>query len=396
MAARQLADSISPLVTERMGLALRLPLARAMNERALRLEERRLSEVPTDTIRPLPGRDRLFECYRTSLEEALLSHQKDLKFMDPNVCYHINMSEHLCRRYLDKVQKSTEKYKTTADSSGPKYWTTNDLTICEGTPPEVVASIKSLAASHSECFLQRSDQLPHAIRNLDGSDYVHRLNFKANYRPVRCPPPKMPPTSAKYKCLEALAREQLDSGLIVECNRGKAGDMCEWGSRPLLVAKFGLDKERDGIPDSLRFCIDYSRCNKQINLATPMVPDVEGELNRVQGHRWYIQIDFAKAYWSFLLDRESSMASAVWLPYKGTWRLFRSTRMVMGQINSAMVMQAHYFKILSTLSPETREHVSQMADDAVIFGDTYSEVLDAFEKMLGACKKHRISIPLRK
>ena len=118
--------------------------------------------------------------------------------------------------------------------------------------------------------------------------------------------------------------------------------------------------------------------------------NVEHELSRVAGHKYYIQADSASAYWSFDLSERSKDAASVWLPHNGEWCLFSFQRLPMGSRNAATHMNAFYHRI-AELNLD-REVYSNLADDWVLFGNAIPELLNSYEAFLKMCKRHNVTI----
>ena len=210
------------------------------------------------------------------------------------------------------------------------------------------------------------------------------FRFKESHKPRYCKRPKDRPGSAKYKLLEAFAKDFLGKGLI------KRNLRTPWANRALLVAKYALDAARGGVPDSLRFCLDLSNANDEIDMIPAEHGNVEHELSRVAGHKYYIQADSASAYWSFDLSERSKDAASVWLPHNGEWCLFSFQRLPMGSRNAATHMNAFYHRIAELNL--NREVYSNLADDWVLFGNAIPELLHSYEAFLKMCKRHNVTI----
>ena len=158
------------------------------------------------------------------------------------------------------------------------------------------AKISALHETYSSVFMKHSNELPEIVVDEHGTQQVVDFRFKENHKPRYCKRPKDRPGSAKYKLLEAFAKDFLGKGLI------KRNLRTPWANRALLVAKYALDAARGGVPDSLRFCLDLSSANNEIDMIPAEHGNVEHELSRVAGHKYYIQADSASAYWSFDLS----------------------------------------------------------------------------------------------
>ena len=125
--------------------------------------------------------------------------------------------------------------------------------------------------------------------------------------------------------------------------------------------------------------------NKQIELIPATHGNIQEELDRTAGHKWYMSADAMSAYWSFKLDRESSEACAVWLPDDhGHWVKYRMLRMQMGAKNSSTHMQRFYFHICTT-SNLRRDNYANLADDFQLFDDTEEGALREFRSFLQMC-----------
>ena len=289
------------------------------------------------------------------------------------------------------LRQYLEKHGHDAATSMFKAYKIEDIDICPDLPPSVKERILSLCRSYKEVFLKNNRELPRPVLAADGKPYVCKIEFKKGYKPVRCRAPKYPRGSATRTVLEAWTEKSLQSGLIVPATNS------QWASRVLTVAKYDLNEERGGIPDSLRIVSDFVAANEQKVPFVPIFQHAHLEMQRVAGHKYYFQADAAKGYWQFLLDRPSSDSTAVWLPHRGATNLFRFTRCVMGDVNSGSWMNSRFSEALANdVCERGRDLLSNLADDFVGWGDTPDELLFALEALLKMCRKSHLTLNSKK
>ena len=63
-----------------------------------------------------------------------------------------------------------------------------------------------------------------------------------------------------------------------------------------------LGSKKDGW---VRFCIDSRKLNKVTHMDVEPMPNMEGVINRMSGHRFYYQMDLCKGYWQLGLSKRS-------------------------------------------------------------------------------------------
>ena len=294
----------------------------------------------------------------------------------------INISERQCRAYIEKQEAQTRRTVTTA--APIEHYNLDQVHIAPDAPDWARRRIRELNKQYERIFMRHSNELPRLVIDENGVEQYINFRFKDGYRPRSCPRPKDRPGSARYILLEAFCKDMLGKGLIRRNHRSR------WSNRALLVAKYALNAARGGVPDSLRFCLDLSNTNNEVDMLPALHGNVEYELRKVAGHKFYIQADSASAYWSFGLTEQSKEAATVWLPFEGQWCLFSFQRLPMGARNSGTHMTEFYHRVAElNLDPK---FYSNLADDWVMFGDTIEEVLAAYAAFLKMCARHNITI----
>ena len=290
------------------------------------------------------------------------------------------LSESVLRQYL-------KKHGDDATASIRTLYSIRDMDINKSVENKTKESIYALCEQYPDIWLKDSQELPRAVLGQDGKPFVHKIVFKDNHKPTRCRQPEFPIGSAKRAILEAWTEQGLRSGLLVKAENSL------WASRVLTVAKYDLDENRDGVPDNLRIVSDFVQANTQKKPVVPEFAHAHIEMHRVSGYRWYAQLDAAKGYWGFLLDKASSASTAIWLPHNGRTALFRYTRAVMGDQSSGATMNTRFAEALAlNVDERARKHLSNMADDWVAFANTIEELLYALDALFKMFDRFHITV----
>ena len=290
------------------------------------------------------------------------------------------LSEKVLRQYL-------KKHGDDATASILTTYSIRDMDINPDVDDTVKQKVHRLCEKYPDIWLKNSQQLPRPVLGQDGKPFIHRIVFKDNHKPTRCRQPEFPIGSAKRTLLEAWTEQGLKSGLLVKAENSL------WASRVLTVAKYNLDENRDGVPDNLRIVSDFVQANTQKKPVVPEFAHAHIEMHRVSGYRWYAQLDAAKGYWGFLLDKASSASTAIWLPHNGRTALFRYTRAVMGDQSAGATMNTRFAEALAlNVDERARKHLSNMADDWVAFANTIEELLYALDALFKMFNKFQITV----
>ena len=294
-----------------------------------------------------------------------------------------HLTESVCQQYVSKVERETNR--DICSLAPPKYYDISQIKVYEGISPRHRQRIDAIHKKYKAAYLTNSNELPPPVLDDDlHTPLKVHYRFKDTAKPVKVPKPKLRPGSAAYKIMEMFRIDYEKKKLI------RSNPLSRWAARPHLVAKFAEDAARTGIPDSIRFTGDFTTTNTQLDLIAPTYGDIPTELDRTSGWRWYIKLDAAASYWSFLLDDISSEASTIWLPCNGEWRLYSMNRLVMGSKNAATIMTNYYYHICKGTIP--REHFSNMADDFVLFANEIDKLLDVYEKLLSVFVSRNVKI----
>ena len=301
-----------------------------------------------------------------------------------HVSSQVYLSEQVCKDYVTKVEKETGQ--DISRLAPPEVYSLDQVKIGPNASSAAKAEAIAMIKEFSDVFAKNSNELPKPVLDDNGQEVVIHFKFREDYTPFKAPRPNARGGSATVKILTCFRRDYESKDLIV------ADYACAWANRPHLVAKYAEDAHRVGTPDSIRFTGDLTGTNKQIELIPATHGNVQEELDRTAGHRWYISADAMSAYWSFKLSRESSEACAVWLPDDhGNWVKYRFLRMQMGAKNSACHMQRYYFHIC-TNSDLRRDNYANLADDFQMFDDTEAGALKEFRSFLVMCRKRQVTL----
>ena len=291
------------------------------------LRERFLDFDPADAI---PGgalhyldmfRTTALSAYRVRINMA--AGAAAAAFTAARMCPRVFLSEKVCQDYVDKVEGETGADITRL--APPEVYSLDEVKIGPQASAAATSKARGLVHEFADVFAKNSNELPKPVLDDDGNEVVISLKFKDDCTPYKAPKPTARAGSARMKLLKAFRKDYERKKLIQP--RYDAG----WANRPHLVAKYAEDAHRVGTPDSIRFTGDLTGTNKQIELIPATHGNIQEELDRTAGHRWYVSADAMSAYWSFRVCKRSSEACAVWLPDDhNRWVKYEFLRMTMG------------------------------------------------------------------
>jgi len=152
-----------------------------------------------------------------------------------------------------------------------------------------------------------------------------------------------------------------------------------WACAPLLVPK--------DAPSRFRFTVDLRPVNRfTVKYQYPM-PDIEVELSKLAGAKYFGTFDFSHGYWQLPLDPDSQATQSFITPNG----IFTPTRVIHGTSNATMHMQAEVNSLIQKDSVLT-QHLLAWLDDVLAYADTIEKYLGALDNFFAVCKRFRLRL----
>lgn len=204
-----------------------------------------------------------------------------------------------------------------------------------------------------------------------------KLLFKEGAEPARCAIPRWGPYQEKL--LRIWTQQSLKEGLIELVTAEKYPMGCPYASRPHIVSK----------PNgAVRVTGDYVKVNETIEKRPLNLPNMEDQLRRHLGAKYFTVADAAQGYYQLELDEESRLRCALWTPLGKVV----PTRLWMGLKNSGTEYQDAVNAAINQLPDEVREKTSNYLDDYVISGDSFETYLNNTREYFKMCAANGITL----
>jgi transposase InsO family protein len=142
-----------------------------------------------------------------------------------------------------------------------------------------------------------------------------------------------------------------------------------------------LVKKSDG---SWRLVNDLRGLNKVTKADNWPLPNIDEQLQRLHGHKWFAKIDISKAFWQVLLHPSSKEKTAFALGDQ----LFQYRVLPMGLINSP----AHLCRIMHGILQPHLDVCCPYMDDVLIMGETFEQLIRNCERVFKALGKAGMKI----
>ena len=227
--------------------------------------------------------------------------------------------------------------------------------------------IKELVKEFRDIFIS-DNSLPPIMKDKAPA----KLLVREGAEQVSCPIPRWGPNQEKI--LRMWAEKSLKEGLV------EMADVdCPYASRPHLVTK-----PNNGI----RVTGDYSKLNETIPKRPMNLPNMEDQLPRHLGAKYFTVADAAQGYYQLLMDKESRQRCALWTPIGKVV----PTRLPMGVKNAGVLYQDAVSLSLGTMPEQTRERMSNYLDDHLTSGETFEKYLENTRNFFQACREHGITL----
>lgn len=213
----------------------------------------------------------------------------------------------------------------------------------------------STYAQHFPIAFGKTD--PHS-KPLKDHGIQHTIDTEAA-PPINLPVRTYSPRQAE--CLEEFVESALKKGIIRESKS-------PWSSPALLVAK------KDG---RYRVCIDYRSLNRITTRNAHPLPNVNIQIQRAAGHKWYTSFDLADGFWQVRMNK-NSIEKTAFSTHDGH---FEWLVMPFGLTNAP----ATFEMVMRRICHEHRAYTARLLDDILVFSDdrgTHDEQVRAVLKSL--------------
>lgn len=248
---------------------------------------------------------------------------------------------------------------------------------------EIIAEIGNLKK------IARDNGLPNQDANrldkiIDENRDVFRTSFSsgphAKLRPLRIDLTRdARPVKVR---LRNYSKEQQDfltdmTDKLVEHGMAYPNPTSAWACAPLLVPKDG--------PTKFRFTVDLRPVNRfTVKHQFPM-PNIEHELGKLSGSRYFATFDLSHGYWQLELDPESRHLQSFITPHG----IFSPTRVLHGTTNAVAHLQSALAEVIPT---NLRKKLLVWLDDILLHDKTVSGILDSVQEMLHFCGKFNLKL----
>ena len=118
------------------------------------------------------------------------------------------------------------------------------------------------------------------------------------------------------------------------------------------------------------------------------LPNMEDQLRRHLGAKYFTVADAAQGYFQMILDKESRQKCAIWTPLGKVV----PTRLPMGIKNAGVIYQDGVNGSLESLPETTRDRTSNYLDDYMTSGETFEEYLANTRNLFKMYREHGITL----
>ena len=140
--------------------------------------------------------------------------------------------------------------------------------------------------------------------------------------------------------------------------------------------------------DEIRYAWDSRMINDLLAKLAPNLPNIEHQLHKQSGNKFFFSTDALKGYHQLALTPETSEMLAVWLDDG----LYEPTRLTEGSKNAGVYYQAAVTRALNTLAKEVLKDVSNYADDFLVGAKTWEQFEKNVRAFLEMCRRERITL----
>jgi hypothetical protein len=150
-----------------------------------------------------------------------------------------------------------------------------------------------------------------------------------------------------------------------------------WACATLLVPNPG--------PSKFRFTVDLRPVNRfTVKHQFPM-PNIEQELTRLSGSKFYATFDLCHGYWQLPLADSSQACQSFITPDA----IFSPTRVLHGTTNAVTYIQA---PLATIIPPELRQHQLYWLEDILTHSDTPTGLIPSINAFFDVCVKFNLKL----
>ena len=213
---------------------------------------------------------------------------------------------------------------------------------------------------------------------------VFRTSFSsgppAKVRPLRIElTPDARPVMVRHRNCSEEQREFLSDMVAKLVGNGKAfpNPTSAWACAPLLVPKPG--------PARFRFTVDPRPVNKfTVKHQYPML-NLDHELTKLGGSRFFATFDLSHGYWQFELEPDSRPLQSFITPDG----IYSPTRVLHGTTNAVTHLQSSLVEIIPD---DLKDKILRGLDDILLHDRTVKGLLLAIQTFLGVCVEWNIKL----
>jgi len=168
---------------------------------------------------------------------------------------------------------------------------------------------------------------------------------------------------------------------LVRNGMAYANPTSRWACAPLLVHKQGTAR--------FRFTVDLRPINKYTVRHHFPMPNLEQELSKLAGSRFFATFDLSNGYWQLPLDRRSQELQSFVTPDG----VFTPTRVLHGTSNAVTHLQS---ALVGILPSKLRQHLLFWLDDILLHHSTADGLLNCIQDLFNVCSRHFLRLhPLK-
>ena len=138
----------------------------------------------------------------------------------------------------------------------------------------------------------------------------------------------------------------------------------------------------------VRMCGDYRWINQYILIQHEWIPNVLQTLQKLQGFKYYIDIDLTNAFHQIRIDQSTSEKLSILTPDG----LFRPKFLPEGVAPASAILQRYMKQIFKDFA----NHTLVVFDNVVIGANSLEELLDRYEAVLDKCIEYNVILKLSK
>ena len=197
-------------------------------------------------------------------------------------------------------------------------------------------------------------------------------SIETDCRPIKLPVRRYSP--AQLRIITEFLDSVTSKGLV---RKSKS----PWASPAMVVPK------KDG---RWRLVIDYRALNDHTKKHAFPLPNIQDELRRAGGHKYYCSFDLQDGFWHIPIAENSIEKTAFTVPQG----LFEWLVMPFGLTNAPATFQSFMTEVLEPL--RLQEIVSGTLDDVCTWGETVQECITNSEKILARFASYGLTLNFRK